>query len=66
MIHLATHAVLNEENPAYSRLVFAPSQDSMQDGFLHIYEIYNMRLKAIWYALVPAILVWEEIIKAKG
>lgn len=46
IIHLATHALLNEEYPAYSRLVFADSQESDEDGFLHIYEIYNMRLNA--------------------
>lgn len=45
ILHLATHAIIDEDNPLYSKLIFAFS-DSMQneDGELHSFEIYGMKL----------------------
>ncbi len=46
VLHLATHGLVEDQQPLYSKLVFAPEDDSVYDGFLHAYEIYNMRLPA--------------------
>jgi CHAT domain-containing protein/tetratricopeptide (TPR) repeat protein len=46
IIHLASHTLVNDEAPLYSRLVFAPDQGTEEDGLLHTYELYNMRLNA--------------------
>lgn len=46
VLHLAMHAYVNDENPNYSHLVFAPSNDSIEDRYLYAYELYNMRLNA--------------------
>jgi len=60
VIHLATHGFLNDCDPLYSGLVFSRQsrgtenpaggqEDSIAencDGFLHAYEIYNLRLNA--------------------
>ena len=46
VLHLAMHAYVNDKNPNYSHLVFAPSKDSIEDRYLYAYELYNMRLKA--------------------
>ncbi len=46
IIHLATHALINNENPMESGLLFNASQDSLNDGFLSSKEIYNMQLSA--------------------
>jgi len=47
VIHLATHAIVDDERPAYSRLLFSLStQDTLNDGYLHAYELYNLKLKA--------------------
>ncbi|SEG12226.1 CHAT domain-containing protein [Algoriphagus boritolerans] len=49
ILHLGTHAEVNNQSPLQSRLFLAkPSlQDSVQDdGILHAFEIYNMRLEA--------------------
>ena len=45
ILHLATHAVIDEENPIYSRLIFS-NEDSLpdEDGELHSFEIYGMQL----------------------
>ena len=46
ILHLAMHTILNDKNPLYSRLAFTQLTDTIEDGFLHAYEIYNMQLKA--------------------
>jgi len=46
ILHLAMHTVLNDSLPMYSKLVFSPESDSINDGWLNTYEIYNMKLKA--------------------
>jgi len=46
IVHVASHTIINDENPMYSKLVFAPGQDTLEDGLLHTYELYNMRLNA--------------------
>ena len=46
ILHLATHGIVEDRNPMYSKLVFAPENDTTYDGFLHANEIYNMQLPA--------------------
>ncbi|RXQ95095.1 CHAT domain-containing protein [Ancylomarina salipaludis] len=46
ILHLAMHTILDDENPMYSKLVFSQMGDSLNDGLLNTYEIYNMNLKA--------------------
>lgn len=46
VLHLAMHAYVNDKNPNYSHLVFAASPDSLEDRYLHAYELYNMQLTA--------------------
>jgi CHAT domain-containing protein/Tfp pilus assembly protein PilF len=45
-IHLATHCILEETQPMYSRIVFAQDDDPTEDGFLHTYEVFNLKLNA--------------------
>ena len=40
-VHLATHGVVNESNPALSRIFFNPS--TLEDGNLYTGEIYNLQ-----------------------
>lgn len=44
VLHLATHAVVNNNNPLYSKLILL--DDENNDGLLHTYELYNMQLNA--------------------
>ena len=46
VLHLASHAVLDNQNPSNSCLVMTPSADSAEDGYLHAYELLQMSLKA--------------------
>ena len=44
VIHIATHALVNEENPLYSSIAF--SKEDSEDGFLEAREIMNLELNA--------------------
>lgn len=45
IIHLATHALINDENPLDLKLAFAEEKGE-NDGFLYVYELFGMRLNA--------------------
>lgn len=45
VLHLATHAVINDQHPALSKLLFSLSPtDTLNDGYLHAYELHNLQL----------------------
>jgi CHAT domain-containing protein/Tfp pilus assembly protein PilF len=49
ILHLATHAIMDAENPMESYLVFTADGDSMsdvEDNNLYAWELYNMKLNA--------------------
>ncbi|MGN6416547.1 MAG: CHAT domain-containing protein [Pseudobacter sp.] len=48
LLHLGTHASINDADQLHSRLYFAQADDSSgtDDGYLHAYEIYTMQLRA--------------------
>jgi CHAT domain-containing protein len=48
IIHLGTHAEINQSVPLMSNLVLSKNvnSDSLDDGYLHAYEIYQMPLRA--------------------
>jgi CHAT domain-containing protein/uncharacterized protein HemY len=48
IVHFATHALLNSEHPDLSGVVLSlvDREGTPQDGFLRLYEIYNLKLGA--------------------
>ncbi len=46
ILHFAMHTLVNDENPMNSKLVFTLNNDTVEDGFLNTYEIYNLDLNA--------------------
>ncbi len=46
IIHLATHAFANDKQPMQSGFLFSNQKDTLEDGYLNAYEIYNMSLPA--------------------
>ncbi len=46
ILHLATHALVDPQDPLMSKLVFAPDAESKEDGLLHVYELYAMKFNA--------------------
>jgi len=46
-IHIATHGLINEDQPELSGIIFAaPDSSSSEDGVLYAGEVYNLRLNA--------------------
>lgn len=46
ILHLAMHAFVDDEDPMQSKLLFYQDGDSIEDGMLHTYELFNMDLSA--------------------
>jgi CHAT domain-containing protein len=46
ILHLATHTLIDDRNPLYSRLLLHPSAQDDQDGMLHTYELFGLDLNA--------------------
>lgn len=44
ILHLATHSIINERDPSFTKLIF--SKSDQDDGQLHIYELENIKLNA--------------------
>jgi CHAT domain-containing protein/Flp pilus assembly protein TadD len=45
-IHFATHGVIDLERPEFSGLALTRTDDPSDDGFLRVYEIFNLDLSA--------------------
>ena len=46
IIHLATHFLINDSQPLYSKIVLAQRDKEKEDGYLQTYEVFNMNLNA--------------------
>ena len=46
VIHLASHAIVDERQPAHSALLLSRGPDDSEDGRLEAHEIFNLRLGA--------------------
>jgi CHAT domain-containing protein/tetratricopeptide (TPR) repeat protein len=46
ILHLAAHAIADDERPLQSGIAFSLGGDTLADGFLHAYEIYQLALPA--------------------
>ncbi|MFA8449365.1 MAG: CHAT domain-containing protein [Bacteroidales bacterium] len=46
ILHLAMHAFIDDNDPLYSKLIFDASSDSIDDGYLNTYEVFNLKLNA--------------------
>ncbi|MEM7107055.1 MAG: CHAT domain-containing tetratricopeptide repeat protein [Bacteroidota bacterium] len=46
ILHLSMHALIDDNNPMNSKLIFFQDEDSIEDGFLHTFEIFNLNINA--------------------
>ena len=66
VLHLAMHALVDDEDPMQSKFVFAQSKDSVEDGFLHAYEIYNLRIPSKLTVLSACETGFGQLAKGEG
>lgn len=66
LIHLATHAIVDEKTPESARLIFSNANDTINDGYLYPHEIYNLRLNAQLVTLSACNTGFGKIRKGEG
>lgn len=68
IIHFATHGILNSDHPEQSGLVLSliDENGNIQDGFLRMYEIYNLRMPAEVVVLSACQTALGKEIKGEG
>ena len=68
IIHFATHGLLNSEHPDLSGLVFSlvDEQGKSQNGFLRLFDIYNLDLNADLVVLSACQTAMGKQVKGEG
>ncbi len=66
IIHLATHAVVDNDKPMFSRIVFAADATDGEDGYLNTYELYGMDLQAKLAVLSACNTGYGKLIRGEG
>ena len=46
ILHLAMHALVDDQNPMQSKLLFTKEKEQKEDGYLNAYEIYGMHISS--------------------
>ena len=65
IIHLATHAIANEQNPDLSNLLFA-DQNNDEDNLLHVYEMNSIDLSSELVVLSACETSGGKLIRGEG
>lgn len=68
IIHFATHGIINSKNPELSGIVLSLVDENgdAQDGFLRLYDIYNLSLKSDLVVLSACQTALGKQIKGEG
>ena len=68
IIHLATHALINSQNPQLSGVVLSLFDENgqAQDGFLRLFEIYNLKLDSDLVVLSACQTALGSDVKGEG
>ncbi|MEO1055215.1 MAG: CHAT domain-containing protein, partial [Bacteroidota bacterium] len=66
ILHMAMHALVDDDQPMNSKLVFAQDNDSIEDGYLHTFELYNMELNAELAVLSACETGYGKMVKGEG
>ncbi len=66
ILHLATHAQVDDTQPMRSRLMFSSKIDSIEDGNLYASEIYNLNLNSKLTILSACNTGYGKIVRGEG
>lgn len=66
VLHCAMHALVDNDNPLFSKLVFTPDADADDDGLLNTYEIGHLKLNANLVVLSACNTAYGNINKGEG
>lgn len=66
ILHLAMHAIIDNENPLESKLIFAQERESISDNLLTTHEIYGMKLNAEMVVLSACNSGYGKVVDGEG
>ncbi len=66
ILHLAMHALVDIEEPKQSKLIFTTSKDNLEDDYLHVYELLNLKLDADLVVLSACSTGDGQLVKGEG
>ncbi|MGB3464318.1 MAG: CHAT domain-containing tetratricopeptide repeat protein [Cyclobacteriaceae bacterium] len=66
ILHLAMHAFVDNKFPMRSKLFFYQDENSIEDGNLHIFELYNLKLNADLAVLSACETGYGKLDKGEG
>ncbi len=66
VLHLAMHTLINNKEPMLSKLVFYQDNDTVEDGLLNTYELFNMDLNAGLAVLSACNTGTGKLVKGEG
>ena len=66
IIHLASHFEINDYDPLYSRVAFSQKNDSVEDGYLQTYEVFDLHLNADLVVLSACNTALGKLSKGEG
>ncbi len=66
IIHLATHALVDDGNPLQSRFILSADTGGVEDGLLHAYELFNLRLPAHLAILSSCNTGYGKLVQGEG
>ncbi|MEL7531355.1 MAG: CHAT domain-containing tetratricopeptide repeat protein [Bacteroidota bacterium] len=66
IIHLSSHAKVNDEDPLYSQIAFSQSQSGSEDGVITVAELFDMHLPAEMIVLSACETGIGKLFKGEG
>ncbi|MEM6344433.1 MAG: CHAT domain-containing tetratricopeptide repeat protein [Bacteroidota bacterium] len=66
IIHLSSHAKVNDEDPLYSQIAFSQSQNEAEDGVITVAELFDMHLPAEMIVLSACETGIGKLFKGEG
>jgi CHAT domain-containing protein len=66
IIHLAMHTLVDDNNPAYSKMIFSDSGKGGEDGFLNTYEVYTVPVNAMMVVLSSCNTGTGKLVSGEG
>jgi len=66
IIHFAVHGLIDDRKPTRSSIVLSLNQDSQEDGFVHVREIYNLRMNSDLVTLSACQTGLGQFIRGEG
>jgi len=66
IIHLSMHAVVDQEQPLQSTLLFSKGQEEHEDGYLYVSELYDMSINAAMVVLSACNTGYGKMAEGEG